>query len=114
MTAPTDQITDFAKRGQEAVTSTFNSALNSWTETVESYTGKIADFDYAPLQVNTADVHALIDSTYAAAEKVLAGQKEFVKTAVDVTAQVINAVGEQAGKTAASVKEAIEKARVGK
>ena len=63
MTAPTDQLTDFTKRSQEAVTT----AVRTWTDAVQSLSGN---------QPALPDARQLVDTYFDFAEKALSFQRD--------------------------------------
>ena len=95
MTAPTEQILDLTRRGQEAVAT----AVRTWADTVQGVTGTFAGGpDKLP------DLRAFVDSSldqaFDAAEKVLAAQRQLAHTLLAAGAQATEAVTEQAVRTA--------------
>jgi hypothetical protein len=90
MTAPTDQITDFAKRSQEAVTT----AVRNWTDAVQSFTGN---------QPTLPDAQTVVDTYFDFAEKALSFQRDAAKQAVAAGVKAAEAVKEQASKVTAQV-----------
>jgi hypothetical protein len=90
MTAPTDQIADFTKRGQEAVTT----AVRTWTDAVQSFSGN---------QPTLPDANTLVDTYFDFAEKALSFQRDAAKQAVAAGVKAAEAVKEQASKVTAQV-----------
>ena len=98
MTAPTEQILDLTRRGQEAVAT----AVRTWADAVQSATGSFAGGpDKLP------DLRAIVDSSvdqaFDVAEKVLAAQRQLAHTILAAGAQATEAVTEQATRTAQQV-----------
>src|SRR5918992_4085057 len=98
MTAPTEQIFDLTRRGQEAVAT----AVRTWADAVQSATGSFAGGpDKLP------DLRAIVDSSvdqaFDVAEKVLAAQRQLAHTVLAASAQATEAVTEQAVRTAKQV-----------
>lgn len=91
MAGTSEKLTDFAKRGQEAV----SSAFDAWTDAVGSLTS---------FRPSAADAQSLLDSSYGAAEKVLASQRDFAKSVLEAGVQVVETVGEQADKVSAKAR----------
>ena len=89
MTAPTAQITDIAKRSQEAVTA----AVRNWTDAVQSF----ANGEQPALP----DARQIVDTYFDYAEKALAGQREVATQAVAAGVKAVEAFADQAGKVAA-------------
>ncbi len=94
MTAPTDQFVDIAKRSQEAVTQ----AVRTWADTVQTYAGS-----FTGQQSRLPDAHAVVDSTFDFAEKMLANQRQFMHTLFSTSAQAVEAVTDQTARAAESV-----------
>jgi hypothetical protein len=95
MTAPTEQILDLTRRGQEAVAT----AVRTWADAVQSATGSFAGGpDKLP------DLRVFVDSTvdqaFDAAEKVLAAQRQLAHTVLAAGVQATEAVTEQAVRAA--------------
>jgi hypothetical protein len=94
MSAPTDQITDqfvdIAKRGQEAVTT----AVRTWADTVQSFTGT---------QPTLPDARSFVDTYFDAAEKALAHQRETAHQAVAAGVKAAEAFAAQAAKVTPQV-----------
>jgi hypothetical protein len=90
MTAPTDQIADFTKRSQEAVTT----AVRTWTDAVQSFSGN---------QPTLPDASTLVDTYFDFAEKALSFQRDAAKQAVAAGVKAAEAVKEQASKVTAQV-----------
>jgi hypothetical protein len=95
MTAPTDQFVQLAQRGQEAVTA----ATRAWVDVLQSFAG-----------VDTRPT-AAVDAAFDAAERVLADQREFVKTLVTASVQVAETVFDQGSNAAKTVAEQASKAQ---
>lgn len=85
MAGTTEKLTEFAKRGQEAV----SSAFDAWTDAVGSLTS---------FRPTAADAQSLLDTSFGAAEKVLSSQRDFAKSVLDAGVQVVETVGEQADR----------------
>ena len=92
MTAPTDQIVDFANKGQEAVTT----AVRTWTDSVQSLASSLTN-GQAP------DLQAAVDQYFDFAEKVLANQREFAQQWASAAVKATEAVTEQAQRAGQSV-----------
>jgi len=90
MTAPTDQLTDFTKRSQEAVTT----AVRTWTDAVQSISGN---------QPALPDAYALVNTYFDFAEKALAAQREAAQQAVSAGVKATEALKDQASKVTAQV-----------
>ena len=90
MTAPTDQIADFTKRSQEAVTT----AVRTWTDAVQSFSGN---------QATLPDANTLVDTYFDFAEKALSFQRDAAKQAVAAGVKAAEAVKEQASKVTAQI-----------
>jgi hypothetical protein len=90
MTAPTDQFTQLAHRGQEA----FSAAVRAWQNTLRSYPGAIPSTEALP------DVDATVDAAFDLAARMLDGQREFTKALVSVTTQSFTTITEQATQVA--------------
>jgi hypothetical protein len=91
MTAPTDQFTQLAHRGQEAFSA---AAVRTWQNTLRAYPGAIPSTEALP------DVDATVDATFDLAARVLDGQREFTKAFVSVATQSFKAITEQATQLA--------------
>ena len=116
MTAPTEQIFDLTRRGQEAVAT----AVRTWADAVQSATGSFAGGP-DKLPDLRAFVDSSVDQAFDVAEKVLAAQRQLAHTVLAASAQATEAVTEQAVsaaqkvsaqtvKTAENVAEAAESA----
>jgi hypothetical protein len=90
MSAPTDQFTQLAHRGQEA----FSAAARAWQNTLRSYPGA------APSTEAMRDVDATVDAAFDLAARVLDGQREFTKALVSVATQSFKTITEQATQVA--------------
>ena len=90
MTAPTDQIADFTKRSQEAVTT----AVRTWTDAVQSFSGS---------QPALPDARQLVDTYFDFAEKALSFQRDAAKQAVAAGVKATEALKDQASKVTAQV-----------
>ena len=90
MTAPTDQIADFTKRSQEAV----STAVRTWTDAVQSLSGS---------QPTLPDANTLVDTYFDFAEKALSFQRDAAKQAVAAGVKAAEAVKEQASKVTPQV-----------
>ena len=88
MTAPTEQFTDIAERSREAVTT----AVRTWTDAVQSFTGN---------QPTLPDAQTVVDTYFDFAEKALAKQREIAQQAVAVGVKAAKAVSDQAAKVTA-------------
>lgn len=84
MTAPTDQLTDFTKRSQEAVTT----AVRSWTETLQRYATNASP--EAPLP-SAEDAHAIVGAYFDLTAQLVADQRELTALLVDSGAQTAEA-----------------------
>jgi len=71
MPATTDRITDFAKRGGEAVTGLVSTGFDAWSEA------------FAALRPSADQARGLIDTSFGAAEKLLAVQKDLAQGVLD-------------------------------
>jgi hypothetical protein len=91
MTAPTDQFTQLAHRGQEA----FSAAVRAWQNTLRSYPGGAV-----PSTEALPDVDATVDAAFDLAARVLDGQREFTKALVSVATQSFKTITEQATQVA--------------
>ena len=90
MTAPTDQFSQLAHRGQEA----FSAAVRTWQNTLHSYPGAAPSTEALP------DVDATVDAAFDLAARVLDGQREFTKAFVSVATQSFKTIAEQATQIA--------------
>jgi hypothetical protein len=90
MTAPTDQFTQLAHRGQEA----FSAAVHAWQNTLRSYPGAAPSTEALP------DVDATVDAAFDLAARVLDGQHVFTKALVSVATQSFKTITEQATQVA--------------
>jgi phage-related minor tail protein len=99
MTAPTEQIFDLTRRGQEAVAT----AVRTWADAVQSATGSFAVGGPDKLPDVRAFVDSSVDQAFDAAEKVLAAQRQLAHTVLAASAQATEAVTEQAVRTARKV-----------
>ncbi len=117
MTAPTEQIFDLTRRGQEAVAT----AVRTWADAVQSATGSFTAGGPDKLPDLRAFVDSSVDQAFDVAEKVLAAQRQLAHTVLAASAQATEAVTEQAVsaaqkvsaqtvKTAENVAEAAESA----
>ncbi|GAA4550054.1 hypothetical protein [Pseudonocardia xishanensis] len=91
MSTTTDRITDFAKRGQDAV----SGAFGTWTDAVTALT---------PFRPTAEDARGLLDSGFTAAQKVLQVQRDFARGVLDAGVQVVEKateVGDEARSTKA-------------
>ncbi|MEN3300846.1 hypothetical protein [Pseudonocardia sp.] len=102
MSAPTEQFADYAKRGQEAVTS----AVKTWADTVQDYAGPFTGH-----RPTSADAHAALDTafdtTLDVVQKIVAGQRQVARTLLDAGVQVVELIGEQANKAATKATETV-------
>jgi hypothetical protein len=98
MTAPTEQILDLTRRGQEAVAT----AVRTWADAVQSATGSFAGGP-DKLPDLRAFVDSSVDQAFDVAEKVLAAQRQLAHTVLAASAQATEAVTEQAVRTAQKV-----------
>ena len=96
MTAYADEFTAIAQRTQDAT----STAVRSWTESMKSYTEHITAENPLP---QPGDVHAILDTWYDLASKLVAEQRRFVKTVVDAGTEAAGAVTEQARAAASAV-----------
>jgi hypothetical protein len=99
MTAPTEQILDLTRRGQEAVAT----AVRTWADTVQGVTGSFAAGGPDKLPDLRAFVDSSVDQAFDVAEKVLAAQRQLAHTVLAASAQATEALSEQAVRTAQSV-----------
>jgi hypothetical protein len=99
MTAPTEQILDLTRRGQEAVAS----AVRTWADAVQSATGSFAAGGPDKLPDLRAFVDSSVDQAFDVVEKVLAAQRQLAHTVLAAGAQATEAVTEQAVRTAQKV-----------
>jgi hypothetical protein len=98
MTAPTEQIFDLTRRGQEAVAT----AVRTWADAVQSATGSFAGGP-DKLPDLRAFVDSSVDQAFDVAEKVLSAQRQLAHTVLAASAQATEAVTEQAVRTAQKV-----------
>ena len=98
MTAPTEQILDLTRRGQEAVAT----AVRTWADTVQGVAGSFAGGP-DKLPDLRAFVDSSVDQAFDVAEKVLAAQRQLAHTVLAASAQATEALSEQAARTAKSV-----------
>ena len=101
MTAPTEQILDLTRRGQEAVAT----AVRTWADTVQGLTDSVADGAQDTLPGLRAFVGRSVEQAFDVAEQVLAAQRVLATTLLTASAQTAEAVGEQAVRTAQGVSE---------
>jgi hypothetical protein len=99
MTAPTEQILDLTRRGQEAVAT----AVRTWADAVQSATGSFAAGGPDKLPDVRAFVDSSVDQAFDVVEKVLAAQRQLAHTVLAASAQATDAVSEQAVRTAQKV-----------
>lgn len=99
MTAPTEQILDLTRRGQEAVAT----AVRTWADAVQTATGSFAAGGPDKLPDLRAFVDSSVDQAFDVAEKVLAAQRQLAHTVLAASAQATEAVTEQAVRTARKV-----------
>jgi hypothetical protein len=99
MTAPTDQILDLTRRGQEAAAT----AVRTWADALQSTTGLFAAGGPDKLPDLRAFVGGNVEQAFDVAEKVLAAQRQLVKTVLTASAEATEAVTEQAVRTAQKV-----------
>jgi hypothetical protein len=99
MTAPTEQIFDLTRRGQEAVAT----AIRTWADAVQSATGSFAAGGPDKLPDLRAFVDSSVDQAFDVAEKVLAAQRQLAHTVLAASVQATEAVSEQAVRTAKQV-----------
>jgi hypothetical protein len=103
MSAPTEQFADYAKRGQEAVTS----AVKTWANTVQDYAGT-----FTGQRPTSADAHAALDTAFDATldvvQKIVDGQRQVARTLLDAGVQVVDVIGEQANKAASKATETVD------
>jgi hypothetical protein len=98
MTAPTEQILDLTRRGQEAVAT----AVRTWADAVQSATGSFAGGP-DKLPDLRAFVDGSVDQAFDAAEKVLAAQRQLAHTVLAAGVQATEAITEQAVRSAQKV-----------
>jgi hypothetical protein len=98
MTAPTEQIFDLTRRGQEAVAT----AVRTWADTVQSSFVASSPDKLPDLR---AFVGSSLDQAFDVAEKVLAAQRQLAHTILAASAQAAEAVTEQTVRTAQKVSE---------
>ncbi|MCW0214501.1 MAG: hypothetical protein OJJ54_14170 [Pseudonocardia sp.] len=102
MSAPTEQFADYAKRGQEAVTS----AVRTWTDAVGDLAGTVTG-----RRPSSADAQAVLDTafdtTLEVVQKVVDGQRQVARTLLDAGVQVVEVIGEQATKAAGKATETV-------
>jgi hypothetical protein len=94
MTAATDQLTEFASRTQDAV----STAVRTWADTVSSATTGLTSGQSA-----LPDAHALVERYFDFAQQVLDNQRAFAATLIDAGTKAAETVTEQASKAAESV-----------
>ncbi len=94
MTAATDQITEFASRTQDAV----STAVRTWADTVSSVTTGLTDG-----QPTLPDAHVVVERYFDFAQQVLDSQRAFAATLIDAGTKAAETVTEQASKAAESV-----------
>jgi len=88
MAGTTDRLTDFAKRGQDAV----SGAFGTWADAVGALT---------PFRPTAEDARGLLDSGFTAAEKVLKVQRDFAKGVLDAGVQIVEKAFEVTDKARA-------------
>lgn len=96
MTAPTEQIFDLTRRGQEAVAT----AVRSWADAVQSATGSFAAGGPDKLPDLRAFVGGSVDQAFDVAEKALAAQRQLAHAVLAASAQATEVFTEQAVRTA--------------
>jgi hypothetical protein len=101
MTAPTEQILDLTRRGQEAVAT----AVRTWADAVQSASGSFAAGGPDKLPDLRAFVDSSVDQAFDVVERVLAAQRQLAHTVLAAGAQATDAVTEQAVRTAQKVSE---------
>jgi hypothetical protein len=106
MTAPTEQILDLTRRGQEAVAT----AVRTWADAVQSATGSFAAGGPDKLPDLRAFVDSSVDQAFDVAEKVLAAQRQLAHTVLAAGVQATEAVTEQAVRSAQKVSAQTESA----
>jgi PAB1-binding protein PBP1 len=99
MTAPTEQILDLTRRGQEAVAT----AVRTWADAVQSAAGSFAAGGPDKLPDLRAFVDSSVDQAFDVAEKVLAAQRQLAHTLLAASAQATEAISDQAVRTAKQV-----------
>src|ERR671914_2819830 len=99
MTAPTEQIFDLTRRGQEAVAT----AVRTWADAVQGAPGSFTAGGPDKLPDVRAFVDSSVDQAFDVAEKVLAAQRQLAHTILAAGAQATEAVTEQATRTAQQV-----------
>lgn len=72
MTAPTDQLTDFATRTQQFATD----AVRTWADSVQGVVGAVAGGRAVP------DAHVVVDRWFDAAQQVLDQQRHLAQSVV--------------------------------
>lgn len=97
MTTPTDQLTQFAHRGQEAV----DTAVRAWTDALQAYSGAASGH-----QPQLPDLHAAVDVTFDLAARLLTAQRESAKALVDAVTGAVEAATEQATQATSLLTEA--------
>jgi hypothetical protein len=105
MTAPTEQILDLTRRGQEAVAT----AVRTWADAVQSATGSFAGGPDKLPELRTI-VDSSVDQAFDVAEKVLAAQRQLAHTVLAAGVQATEAVTEQAVRSAQKVSAQTENA----
>jgi hypothetical protein len=106
MTAPTEQILDLTRRGQEAVAT----AVRTWADAVQSATGSFAAGGPDKLPDLRAFVDNSVDQAFDVAEQVLAAQRQLAHTVLAAGVQATEAVTEQAVRSAQKVSAQTESA----
>jgi hypothetical protein len=94
MSTATDQLTEFATRTQEAVTS----AVRTWADTVGTLTGNLTDTRTA-----LPDAKTVVARYFDVAQQVLDTQRFFAESLVAAGAQATEAVTDQAVRATQSV-----------
>ena len=89
MTAPTGQLTEINQRGQEAAAT----AVRLWTDAFTNYT-KIWISAHSTLP----DAQVVVDGVFGFAERVLAGQREFIIGVITAGGQVATAAAAPHGE----------------
>ncbi len=76
MTAPQEQYTDVARRGQEAVAA----AMQTWAENMQRFVGTMPVGD-----AGIPNAEAVVDNVFNFAEQMLHNQREFTKSLLAAT-----------------------------
>ena len=87
------QVLESIRKSQEAAVA----ALRNWTEAVEQLTPRR---DYRPLTENVPSPTELVDSVFDFTGELLQAQREFLHSAIRVTAPATERIKDQAAKAA--------------